>query len=292
VQGVPLKRLLAVLAIAAVAGCSPGSKSDGGPIPVVTSFSTLNSFVTAVGGSRVSVANLVPVGASPEDYQPTPQDIATLSGARLFVENGAGIETWLQRTVSNVRNPDLQTLTLSDGLPIVNHNPHLWMDPQLAKQYVDKIRDALTKLDPPHASEYAKNAAAYNVQLDALQRGIAAKIATIPPSQRSMIIFHNAFDYYNRRFGIRTVGVVEQSPGQEANPQYVTQLVELARENHVRAVFAEPEYSPKLIQALAKSAGITTVENLYDDSIGNDPRVADYIHMLQHDTDVIVGALR
>ena len=288
----PLKRLLAILAIAAVAGCSPGSKSASGPISVVTSFSTLNSFVTAVGGSRVSVQNLVPVGASPEDYQPTPQDIATLSGARLFVENGAGIETWLQRTVTNVRNPELQTLTLSDGLPIVNHNPHLWMDPQLAKRYVDKVRDALTKLDPPHAAEYAKNAAAYKMQLDALERGIAAKIATIPSSQRSMIIFHNAFDYYNRRFGIRTVGVVEQSPGQEANPQYVSHLVELARENHVRAVFAEPEYSPKLIQALAKSAGITTVENLYDDSIGNDPRVADYIHMLQHDTDVIVGALR
>jgi zinc transport system substrate-binding protein len=126
----------------------------------------------------------------------------------------------------------------------------------------------------------------------ALQQSIAQQIATIPPSHRAMIIFHNAFDYYNRRFGIRTVGVIELAPGQDPNPQYVAHLVDLARRNHVRAVFSEPEYSPKLAQTLAKSANIRTVTNLYDDSVGNDPRVGDYISMLRYDTNVIVQALK
>ncbi len=100
-------------------------------INVVTTFSTLNSFVQGVGGDRVQVQNLVPVGASPEEYQPTPQDIATLSSAQLVVENGAGIEAWLQHTIQSASNPNMQLLVLSDGIPKIDHNPHLWMDPML-----------------------------------------------------------------------------------------------------------------------------------------------------------------
>jgi ABC-type Zn uptake system ZnuABC Zn-binding protein ZnuA len=286
-----------------VVGCSGGKgpsmprgasipQHDNSKIPVVTTFSTLNSFVEGVGGSRVRVQNLVPVGASPEDYQPAPQDIEALSAARLVVQNGLGIEAWLQQTIQNAGNPNMRVLVLSDGLPHIGHNPHLWMDPVLARAYVDKIRDALAALDPAHKAEYTRNAADYKAQLAALQTSIAKQIATIPARQRSMIIFHNAFDYYNRRFGIRTVGVIELSPGQDPNPPYIAHLVDLARQNHVRAVFSEPEYSPKLAQTLAKSASIQTVTNLYDDSIGNDPRVHDYIHMLRYDTGVIVQALK
>jgi manganese/iron transport system substrate-binding protein len=262
------------------------------PIKVVTTFSTLNSFVEGVGGDRVQVQNLVPVGASPENYQPSPQDIATLSGAQLVVENGAGIEAWLQHTIASAGNTNAQLLVLSDGLPKIDHNPHLWMDPVLARAYVGKIRDALVRLDPAHKSEFERNARAYDAQLASLQKWIALQVATIPPQQRAMIVFHNAWDYYNRRFGIVTVGVIELSPGQDPNPAYIGQLVDLARTHHVRAVFSEPEYSPKLAQTLAKSAGIHIVSNLYDDSIGNDARVHDYTSMLRYDTGVIVQALK
>ncbi len=162
----------------------------------------------------------------------------------------------------------------------------------LAQRYVDKIRSSLSRVDPTHKSEYAARASQYNARLAELTRSIQRQIDTIPPPARNMIVFHNAWQYYNDRFGLRTIGVLELSPGQEPNPQYIGQLVQLARQNHVRAVFAEPEYSPKLIQTLAQSAGIKTVENLYDDSVGNTPGIRDYIEMLEHDTDVIVKALR
>ena len=107
-----------------------------------------------------------------------------------------------------------------------------------------------------------------------------------------MIVFHNAWQYYNNRFGIHTVGVIELSPGQEPNPSYIGSLVDLARKYHVRAVFSEPEYSPKIAQTLAKSAGIRTVSDLYDDSIANNSQVRDYISMLRYDTGVIVRSLQ
>ena len=294
-------RVLAALAAAVLlAGCTAsrpqgdkGGQRDAtaGKIRVVTTFSTLNSFVEGVGGDRVAVQNLVPVGASPENYQPAPQDIAALSEAQLVVENGLGIEAWLQHTIAESATK-AHTLVLSDGLPHVDHNPHLWMDPVSARTYVAKVRDALIALDPAGKAAYTANAKAYDAKLASLQTSIARSVATIPSSHRAMIIFHNAFDYYNRRFGIRTIGVIELSPGQDPNPAYVGNLVDLARKNNVRAVFSEPEYSPKLAQTLARSAGIHVVSNLYDDSIGSDPRVGNYVDMLRYDTNVIVQALK
>ena len=282
-----------------VISCASGHASSSGvsrgsaaaPVAVLTTISTFNSFVSAVGGTRVRVESLVPVGVSPEDYQPTPADIARLHGAQLLVENGLGLEAWLARTIENAGNPNLRVLVASDGLPAKGGNPHLWMDPELARGYVRAIRDALAKIDPADRDLFAKNAQAYDRQLLALEREIAKQIATIPPASRTMIVFHNAWQYYDDRFGLRTLGVIELAPGQEPNPSYVADLVRLARANHVRAVFAEPEYSPKLIQTLAESAGIKTIEDLYDDSIGTNPRVHDYPSMLRYDTGVIVKAL-
>lgn len=287
-------RILALVIVSALVGCSSGNSSGGakGPIAVVTTISTFNSLVEGVGGNRVHVQNLVPVGASPEDYEPTPQDAVTLSQAQILVENGAGLESWLAGTLKNVPSNSLRVVVGADGLPVKNDNPHLWMDPENAKIYVAKIRDALIAVDPAHAEEYRRNATAYQAKLEALNDAIAYKIKTIPPDHRYMIVFHNAWQYYNDRYGLTTLGFIEANPGQDPNPQQVAHLIDLARSHHVRAIFSEPEYSKKLADQIASNAGIHVVTDLYDDSIGADPRVHDYISMLTYDTNVIVGALK
>jgi manganese/iron transport system substrate-binding protein len=166
------------------------------------------------------------------------------------------------------------------------------MDPVNGKHYVFAIRDALINLDPQHGDEYRKNATRYAASLDQLRARIARKIATIPPAQRYMIVFHNAWLYYNDRFGITSLGFIELNPGQDPNPQQIANLIQLARQHHVRAIFSEPEYSAKIAQQIAQNANIKVVDNLYDDSIGTDPRVSTYSGMLNYDTDVIVKALR
>lgn len=261
-------------------------------IVVATTISTLNSFVQGVGGEHVIVKNIVPIGASPETFAPSPQDVATVSDANILVENGAGLESWLDRLLRDAGTSGLRVVGCTDGLPVKNLNPHVWMDPVYAKSYVAKIRDALIDVDPAHADDYRRNAVTYDARLDALTRWIRGRIATVPPSQRYMIVFHNAWFYYNARFGITTLGFVERNPGQEPNPQQIAQLIDLAKAHNVRAVFSEPEYSPKLLYSIAQGAGVKVVESLYDDSVGTDPRVANYIAMLTYDTNVIVSSLK
>lgn len=295
----PVTRGIALAVAVTLAACSGASNSGAtaaappsGPVPVVTTISTFNSLVQAVGGNLVHVQSIVPVGASPEDYEPTPQDAVTLSQAKVLVENGAGLESWIAPMLKNVPSTGLRVVVGADGLAVKNENPHLWMDPEHAKVYVAKIRDALIAVDAQHAAQYRSNARAYQTKLEALNDWIAHQVRTVPSDRRYMIVFHNAWQYYNDRYGITTLGFIEANPGQDPNPAQVAHLVDLARTHNVRAIFSEPEYSKKLAQQIAANAGIRVVTDLYDDSIGTNPRVGDYISMLTYDTNVIVGALK
>ncbi|MDP9018901.1 MAG: metal ABC transporter substrate-binding protein [Candidatus Eremiobacteraeota bacterium] len=292
----PLKFLTTLCfgTLLATVGCSSTaqSPSSSNKMVVATTMSTLASLVQTVAGDRATVANLVPVGVSPEDYQPTPRDIGTLSAAKVLIENGSGLESWLSHTIESAKNPSLQIVVCTDGMPVVGGNPHLWMNPQYAKTYIKKIAAALERADPAGKATYEANATTERAQLDRLDGWIAARMKTIPPAHRNMVVFHNAWLYYNARYGITTVGAIELSPGQEPSPQYIAKLIALAKANHVRAVFAEPEYSQKLAKSLASDAGINVVSNLYDDSLSASGPVHDYDSMLRFDTDTIVAALK
>ncbi|MBV8369952.1 MAG: zinc ABC transporter substrate-binding protein [Candidatus Eremiobacteraeota bacterium] len=285
---------VAALGLLLLAGCSqhgPQARADG-PLRIVATTTTLASIARGAAGQKADVRSLVPVGVSPEDFQPAPDAIEALRNADVLVENGAGLEGWLEATIRNAGNPRLRIVVCTAGLPVVGGNPHLWMDPVFARAYAGKIRDALIAADGAHAVAYRAAAAAYDTALVALESRTRAKINTIPPARRTMIVFHNAFDYYAKRFGLKVVGAIEPIAGAEPNPAHVADLVRLARAERVPAVFAEHEYSDKLARALAQSAGGLKVAFLYDDSLGTDPATSTYVGMIDTDTDTIVAALR
>jgi len=284
---------VAVLVPLLLVACSHAAADrPAGPLRIVATTTTLASIARGAAGAQADVRSLVPVGTSPEDFQPSPDVIAALRDADVLVENGADLESWLDATIRNAGNPHLRIVVCSAGLPVRDGNPHLWMDPEYARAYVAKISAALTAADAAHAAGYRASAAAYDHELAALTARTRAKIATIPPPRRTMIVFHNAFDYYARRFGLRIVGAIEPTAGAEPNAAHVSELVRLARAEHVPAVFAEHEYSDKLARTLAASAGGLTVAFLYDDSLGTEAGVSTYTGMIDTDTDTIVSALK
>ena len=281
-----------------IAGCS-GKQQDqtnaanSGKIEVVTTISTINSFVIGVGGDRVHVVNIVPVGASPETFQPTPQDVATVSRAQLLVENGSGLESWLGRLLSNAASPNLKTVVCADGLPVKNNNPHLWMDPQFAKQYVLQIRDGLIALDPQRRRRLQE-------QRRAIQRAARSTRSAHPREDRYGSAVAALHDRLSQRLAILQRSLRHHDarassnaiPGQEPNPQQIAQLIDLAKQHACTPSSASRNTARSSLNAIAQGAGIRVVENLYDDSIGTDPRVANYIAMLElrHRTIIVEGA--
>jgi len=267
-------------------------------VPVAATISTIAALVQTVGGDKVDVTSIVPIGASPETYDPAPRDLVALAQAQLIIKNGAGLELWLDKILRNVAKPSATVLVLSDGLPVEGAsgpgqpgNPHLWLDVTYAQVYVHKIAAALRDVDPPNADYYSGNERAEIARLQKLDTWIRSRIATIPHARRTMLTFHDAWLYFDKRYGLRDVGAIEPSPGQAPSAAYLAALIDQAKANHVSAVFAEPQFSPKLAQQLASSAGIKTVTDLYDDTLGTTPALQTYEGMMQYDVDTIVKTL-
>ena len=286
------RRFAALWFVLLTAGCGGSAATPSGRLRVIATTTLLASLAADVGSGRADVASLLPIGTSPETYQPSPADIARLHEAQVIIENGAGLETWLEPTLKSVRGRDVRVVTCVTGLPVVDGNPHLWLDPAYARAYVARMRDALVAADPDGAKTYRANAALLDVRLAALDARIARALRALPSNRRAMLVYHNAWLYYNRRYGLQTLGVVEENPGTEPSAAHVARLVDLARAARLRTLFAEPEYSPKLLDAIARSAGIANVAILYDDSVGMSAATRDYLAMLTTDTRTIVAGLR
>jgi zinc/manganese transport system substrate-binding protein len=298
------KRLSVVLILAGAVACAHTQVTNPAPsassqLLVVATTSTLASLVKSVGGDAADVHWLVPIGASPETYEPVPKDLVEISHAAVIIENGSGLEAWLAKLLSEA-SPRARIVILSDSLPqAIAHpngneyaNPHFWLDPLYAMAYVDAIEGALAAADPVHARYYHTNATAERKRLAALDVWIRRQIATIPPARRAMIADHDAWYYFDRRYGIDDAGAIEKSPGKEPSAADLVALIAQAKTHNVHAIFAEPEFSPRLAKQLADAANITTVTDLYDDSLGTAPGLNSYEGMMRHDVTTLVQALK
>jgi ABC-type Zn uptake system ZnuABC Zn-binding protein ZnuA len=174
-------------------------------------------------------------------------------------------------------------------------DPHFWLDPNNVVTFVENIRDGLSLADPEGAAEYARNAAAYIEQLNALDLWIAGQIQQIPPERRLLVTNHESFGYYADRYGLQVVGAVIPAVSTGASPsaQQMAQLIDRIRATGAPAIFLETGANPQLAQQIAQDAGVKLVTDLYTHSTTEFDGVAPtYIAMMEHNTRAIVDALK
>lgn len=254
--GVPIRsrpgRAIAVLLCAlAVAGCRPLS-ADATTFPVVASFYPLAEFARRIGGERVTVRTLVPAGAESHDYEPTPQDVAAISRARVLVFNGAGFEPWVAK-LSGELPASAVTVNATAGLPLAGGDPHVWLDPVLAQDQAAAILAGLVRADPGGRTFYQTNAARLTDELGALGRRYADRLRVC--RTREFITTHAAFGYMARRYGLQQISIAGLSPGVEPSAGRLRALVHLARRHGVRVIYAETLVSPRTAETLALEIG-------------------------------------
>lgn len=256
--------------------CSGDGDQNNGRLRVVTSLELFADMVRNVAGDRAEVTALLPSGADPHTYELSPGRVVDVAQADLAFVNGLGLEGSLRTVIDENAGGPVDVLT--DGLDIVDGNPHLWLDPMLAISYVQSILLALAANDPEGATEYAANAAAYADELLALDAEIEAALASIPPERRKLVTFHDAFPYLANRYGLQVVAVVVPSPGQEPNARDVAQLIELIQEQNVPAVFKEPQFNAGVLESAADEAGARVLDLLSDAYIDG---VESYIDLMR-----------
>ncbi len=302
---------IATLAAILVAGCgtsapgAPGGSPAPSPAPdavaVVATTTVFADLVRQAGGVAVRVTSLVPAGGDPHTYAPTPSDVRSIAGADLVVMNGLGVDDWLKPLLAEAKRPASALIELGPDQSGVTYlagdggtgsvNPHLWLNVAYAELYVKRIVAALRAAAPAKQAVLQASGDAYLVRLAALDTAIRAQIATIPAANRKLISYHDAFPYFAAAYGLTVVGTVVPSPGQDPNAGQVAALIDTIRANHVKAIFSEAQFNPKVEQQLAAEAGVTVVSNLYNDALGLPP-VDTYEGMMRWDADRVVEALR
>ncbi|WP_407308728.1 metal ABC transporter substrate-binding protein [Desulfosporosinus sp. SB140] len=265
---------------------------------VITSISPLADLIRQVGGDKIKVINLVPAGSDPHEFEPKPSDVREVAASSLFFANGVGEELYLDKIISNAANPNLRTIILSDGLPILGKdqggagNPHLWLDVQNAKHYVETIRDQLSETYPEDKQYFTQNAAAYLTKLTDLDQWIRTQISSLPPESRKMVVLHDAWTYYAKQYGLVFVQPLLHTGEAEPSAKDYADLIKLIREQNIHAVFSEAGFNPKLAQQLASETGVKFIDSLHDDTLGDTSESNSYIAMMKSNTAAIVSALK
>ncbi|NJD77238.1 MAG: zinc ABC transporter substrate-binding protein [Candidatus Methanoperedens sp.] len=244
-----------------------------GKINVVTTFYPLYEFSQRIGGDKAAVSVLVPAGVEPHDWEPGPKDIIRIQSADIFVYNGAGLEPYVDKILKNARS-GLIIVDSSEGIGLVNEggvtDPHIWLDPVLAKQQAGAIEKAFIKADPQNSDYYSANARALMQDLGDLDAYISKELA--PARKKVFISSHSAFSYFARRYGLKQIAIAGLSPEIEPGPAKIVEIIRIAKENEVKYIFFETLVSPKLSDVISKETGAQTlvlnpVEGLSEDQI-------------------------
>ncbi|CAO5160184.1 manganese/iron transport system substrate-binding protein [Frankia sp. AiPs1] len=304
--------LVALVPLAAALASCGSSGADGGAsahadgrVPVVATTSQVADFTRVVGGDRVTVTQILRPGVDPHDYEPTPADIAAIADAKVLVENGVGLESWLDDTIDasgfdgvKVDTSKGVTIRAGQGDEEKDGDPHIWHDPLNAKIMVADIERGLAQAEPSAAAQFHANRVAYDTKLDALDADTRRQIATIPAPDRKLVTNHDAFGYYIARYGLTFVGSIIPSfdTSAELSGSNIRKLVAAIRQTGTKAVFSESSLPPRTARTIAAEAGVRVEageDSLYGDSLGPAGSEGDtYLHMEEHNTRTIVKALR
>lgn len=318
--------VLAAMGAALLHGCAAGER-DGDVMPsltevdlvsgeklkVVATTSIVADVVSTIGGDHIDLTRLMPLGADPHAFEPTPQDAAAISGAHVVFVNGVGLEAFLDRLLANAGG-DVPVVPVSEGIQLLafegdhghdeeeggtgddhgEYDPHTWFDPANVQVWVGNIESALIALDPVHAADYGVNARAYRAELDALDAWIREQVASIPQDRRELVTDHSVFTYFAHAYGFEQIGVITagSSTLSEPSAQELAALQEVIAEHGVPAVFVSTTVNPRLAEQLAGDTGIQVVP-LYTGSLSDADGPADtYLAFMRYDVGRIVEALR
>jgi ABC-type Zn uptake system ZnuABC Zn-binding protein ZnuA len=264
-------------------------------LQIVATTTDLRSLTEAVGGDRVAVVSMVPPNLDPEEYQPRPQDLARLKGARMAVRVGLDFDIWFDRllvqagggiqrgapgyvdasfaiTPLEVRGA---TVGPGDGHAHGSGNPHYWLDPKNAEIITANILEGLVRVDPENAPLYEANRRAFVEKLNGkilAWEAVTAALEGVP-----FVAYHNSWAYFARRFRLDIIGFVEPKPGVSPSPFHVASLISLMQQRNARIIIRQPHEPERDVAFLAKRTNSQIV--VLASSVGATKNAQDYLSL-------------
>lgn len=241
---------------------------------VAATIFPLCDIVKNVAGENVEVSCILPPGASPHTFDPSPQEIKKVSGSSTLFSIGNGLDNWSQDFANSADIKKIVVVDKNISLIESTHeheedhedendhdheedsmDPHYWLSVPNAILISSQVKDELITLFPEYASEFEKNFDGYKLSLTNLQDEIDTELGKLP--NRNIATFHNAWGYFGRDHGVNIVASFEEYPGEEPTVEYLKEFQELIHDSKIKVIFSEPQFSTKPLEPIANDLNVT-----------------------------------
>ena len=279
---------------------------------VVVTTNIVADVISTVGGDAIEMTALIPRGADPHTYEPTPQDYRIMENAHVIFVNGVGLEEAMSNTLEQVAQR-VPVVSLSQDVDLLafasreesefdadldaheheSMDPHVWFDPWNVMVWTSNAMEAMSALHPNQAPLFQANAGAYQDELRELDRWIQDRVEQLPEERRRLVTDHFAFQYLAHRYGFEIVGAVIPAYSTSAQPsaKEIAALVDAIRALEVRAVFVGIGVNQRLAAQAAQDTQIALIP-LYTGSLSTvDGPAATYLDLMRYDVMEIVWGL-
>ncbi|MDF0591319.1 zinc ABC transporter substrate-binding protein [Methanotrichaceae archaeon Mx] len=306
--------LALILSLAPFTGCISTDEveepAEVDKVKVVATTVPLAAFTKAVGGDLVEVSVLVPQGANPHTFEPTPSKLSEVAEADLYIKNGAGLEIWMERIIG--ANRRMLVVDSSSGIDllegrcdhdhhhdqgygggemeeedhhhhhrpsprdrhpsILTADPHIWLSAKNAAIMAEKICHGLMEVDPENSDAYRENLAAFKRELEELDLELASTFSGATGGK--FIVLHPAWGYFARDYGLVQVAIHEED--KEPGPKQLRSIVDLARKEEIGTIYVDPSFNPKSGKIIADEIGgrVVVLDPLAEDYFDNMRKVA------------------
>lgn len=266
----------------------------GEVINAAVSIPPQSYFVERLGRDHVKTLVMVRPGESPATYEPTPKQMAKLGQTRVYFRIGVSFEKVflpkLKRNYPNMlivdtrRGIKLRTMA-GRGQDRHEHgraglDPHIWMSPRLVGIQAVTICGELKRLAPNHANEFEANLKAFQADLDTLDARIAQALA--PFKGKTLFVFHPAYGYFAEAYGLKQKAI--EIEGKEPGPKSLIRIINQAKQEGVKVIFVQPEFSGRSAKTIAKAIGGAVIPL--------DPLAKDYLKNLGEMASKIAATLK
>jgi ABC-type Zn uptake system ZnuABC Zn-binding protein ZnuA len=284
---------LAGVAAVFLALASPMAEASTDRIKVAATVFPLYDIVRHVAGPAADVVLVLPPGASPHTFEPTPSGVRALEGARVLFVIGHGLDDWAARLARGAGIARVSRVDAGIALrraPGAHHggvDPHYWLSAPNAKVIARSVAAELAGLAPDRRGEIDGALAAYLARLDAADSDVRRLLADLPT--RRIATFHDAFGYFAETYGLEVVATFEPYPGLEPSPRFVIEFQRKIRAAAVRVVFMEPQLSIDALRPIARDLGVRLAVL---DPLGGLPGRESYTELLLFDARAVAAATR
>jgi zinc transport system substrate-binding protein len=256
--------------------------SKNNRIGVVVTILPQAEFVQRIAGDHAHITVMIPPGADPHTYEPTPSQLVEVSNAQLYMKVGTPIEfelSWMTKILS--MNNHMLVIDCSQGIDLITStdeeesgpDPHIWTSVRNAEIIVQNIYQGFLHIDPTNKTYYENNTNQYLQELRALDKNITEILSG--KTHRTFIVYHPAWGYFARDYGLKQLSIEEY--GKEPTPQQLERLIDEAKAENISVIFVSPQFNTRSAETIANEihGGVIPVDSLAEDYLENMQKIAD-----------------